>query len=34
MNEIIAPELINRPVTEQVWIDQTMLDLDGTPNKG
>jgi enolase len=32
--ETIAPELINRPVTEQVWIDQTMLELDGTPNKG
>ncbi len=32
--EIISPELINRPVTEQVWIDQTMLELDGTPNKG
>ena len=32
--EIIAPELTNRPVTEQVWIDQTMLELDGTPNKG
>ena len=32
--ELIAPELINRPVTEQAWIDQSMLDLDGTPNKG
>jgi len=32
--EIIAPELINRPVTEQAWIDQTMIDIDGTPNKG
>jgi len=34
VNEIIAPELINVPVTEQVAIDQTMIDLDGTPNKG
>ena len=34
VNELIAPELINRPVTEQVWIDRTMLDVDGTPNKG
>jgi enolase len=34
VNELIAPELINRPVTEQAWIDQTMIDLDGTPNKG
>ena len=32
--EIIAPELINRPVTEQAAIDQMMIDLDGTPNKG
>jgi len=31
--EIISPELINRPITEQVWIDQTMIELDGTPNK-
>ena len=34
INELIAPELIGYPVTEQVAIDQTMLDLDGTPNKG
>lgn len=34
VNELIAPELINYPVTEQAAIDQTMLDLDGTPNKG
>jgi enolase len=33
VNELIAPELINYPVTEQAAIDQTMLDLDGTPNK-
>jgi enolase len=33
VNEIIAAELIGFPVTEQVAIDQTMLDLDGTPNK-
>ena len=32
--DVIAPELINAAVTEQAWIDQTMLDLDGTPNKG
>ena len=34
VNEIIAPELINYPVTEQAAIDQAMIDLDGTPNKG
>ncbi|MCE5322098.1 phosphopyruvate hydratase [bacterium] len=33
VNELIAPELINYPVTEQAAIDQTMLDLDGTENK-
>jgi enolase len=33
VNELIAPELINYPVTEQAAIDQTMLDQDGTPNK-
>jgi len=31
--EEIAPELLGMEVTEQVEIDQTMLDLDGTPNK-
>ena len=34
VNELIAPELINFPVTEQAAIDTTMLDLDGTVNKG
>ncbi len=29
----IAPELQGMDATEQVLIDQTMLDLDGTPNK-
>ena len=33
VNEVIAPELINYPVTEQAAIDMTMIDLDGTPNK-
>jgi len=33
VSELIAPELINYPVTEQASIDQIMLDLDGTPNK-
>lgn len=33
VNELIAPELINYPVTEQVAIDLMMLDIDGTDNK-
>jgi len=33
VNERIAPELIEMDATEQVAIDQLMLDLDGTPNK-
>ena len=33
VNELIAPELINYPVTEQVAIDLMMLDIDGTENK-
>ena len=31
--EIIAPELVSQPVTEQATIDQIMIELDGTPNK-
>lgn len=30
---IIAPRVIGMEVTNQVLIDQTMLELDGTPNK-
>src|SRR5262245_28902677 len=33
VNETIAPKLIGMDATEQVEIDQAMLDLDGTPNK-
>ena len=33
INEIIAPEIIGLPVTEQRIIDEIMLDLDGTDNK-
>ncbi|MCX6345060.1 MAG: phosphopyruvate hydratase [Armatimonadetes bacterium] len=33
VNELIAAELINYPVTEQAALDQIMLDLDETPNK-
>jgi enolase len=33
VNEKIAPELIGYSVFEQADIDQTMIDIDGTPNK-
>jgi len=33
VNSIIAPELIGMDALDQVGIDQTMLELDGTPNK-
>lgn len=33
VNEIIAEEIVGLPVFEQNFIDQTMIDLDGTPNK-
>jgi enolase len=34
VNEIIAPELEGMIITEQAEIDQMLIDLDGTPNKG
>lgn len=33
VNDIIAPKVIGIDVTEQLEIDQIMLELDGTPNK-
>ena len=33
VNTIIAEELVGTSVFEQNFIDQTMIDLDGTPNK-
>jgi enolase len=30
---VIAPQVIGMDATDQVLIDQTMIDLDGTPNK-
>jgi enolase len=33
VNEHIAPELLGLDATEQVLIDEAMIDLDGTPNK-
>lgn len=34
VNEVIAPELAGFSVVDQVLIDQALIDLDGTPNKG
>ncbi|WP_077624851.1 phosphopyruvate hydratase [Sediminibacillus massiliensis] len=34
VNEIIAPELLGLDVTRQVIIDELLLELDGTENKG
>ncbi|MBI2804386.1 MAG: phosphopyruvate hydratase [Planctomycetes bacterium] len=33
VNQIIAPKLLGMSATEQLDIDQTMIALDGTPNK-
>jgi len=33
VNEIIAPEVLGMDVTQQVLIDQIMIELDGTKNK-
>ncbi len=34
VNESIAPELIGADVLDQIAIDQALIDLDGTENKG
>jgi enolase len=34
VNNIIAPEIIGFDALDQVAIDETMIELDGTPNKG
>ena len=34
VNEIIAPELIEEDASDQRRIDEIMIELDGTPNKG
>ena len=33
VNEQIAPALIGQDATDQTFIDKTMIELDGTPNK-
>jgi len=34
VNTVIAPKVVGQDVTRQVEIDQLMIELDGTPNKG
>src|SRR5438552_11320766 len=34
VNEKIAPRLLGHDATDQAGIDQLLIDLDGTPNKG
>ena len=34
VNEVIAPELLGRDALDQRELDQTMVDLDGSDNKG
>ncbi|WP_425058425.1 Enolase [Sporomusa carbonis] len=33
VNEIIAPEIVGMDALDQIGIDKTMIELDGTPNK-
>ncbi|SFI62335.1 phosphopyruvate hydratase [Thermoflavimicrobium dichotomicum] len=34
VNEIIAPEIVGMDALDQVAIDEKLIELDGTPNKG
>jgi enolase len=34
VNEVLAPELEGLDATDQIGLDHTMIELDGTPNKG
>lgn len=34
VNEVIGPVILGMDATEQILIDRTMIELDGTPNKG
>jgi len=34
VNDVIAPAIIGKSVVEQEQLDQLMIELDGTPNKG
>src|SRR5262245_24040817 len=34
VNDVLAPKLLGASALDQTGIDQLMLELDGTPNKG
>ena len=34
VNDIIAPQIVGMDALEQIAIDEAMIELDGTPNKG
>jgi enolase len=34
VNDIIGPKILGLDARDQVTVDETMIDLDGTPNKG
>ncbi len=34
VNQVIAPEIIDLDAFDQIGLDNTMIELDGTPNKG
>ncbi len=34
VNNVIAPDIVGCDATDQLGIDQAMIELDGTPNKG
>ena len=34
VNKVIKDKLVGMDVTDQVLLDRTMIELDGTPNKG
>jgi enolase len=34
VNDIIGPKILGMDARDQVAVDETMIDLDGTPNKG
>ena len=34
VNEVLAPELVGLSALDQVLVDKTMIEIDGTENKG
>src|SRR6187455_3359597 len=33
VNDVLAPEIVDLDVMDQVYVDQRLCELDGTPNK-